>query len=471
MQIIISQKMMTTPPTFKDTDKLRLKEFCDDLECFIKTERHFVTGSLVISLNAPFGAGKSTFLQMWRQDLIERRKSDSSAPIPILLNSWESDHCGDPLLAIVSGLTNETQKHLGALPPIVKVREAAKDIAWFGLGLLNSFVADATSIDAVAAGDLAERKKQIREGNNDAKIDLLLAYENRMRALHQLKHSLAEAFPQAGSQALVLVDELDRCRPDYAIQYLEAIKHVFEVPQVTFVLAVDKAQLQSSAEVLFGANLNFDEYYRKFAHRNINLPQPSIQSLEALIQSYSNLVLVGNEQRPAAATFATPNQITLKSFEELAFGLKLTPRQIHEMFRIVGHVMAGAKEGHGELFWGFNGAAIFMAGLSLGMPELYRAIASKSFSIEQIGEKLRPKFSDKLYKWWMMLIVVGNTTSDKDADLILTALKKTGILPSNANQESMRQTLGQHANAWGHSGNEEPFQYIYKLLEGLKRFS
>lgn len=73
--------------TFESDDKLGLKEFSKDLKAFIMTERLFVEGSLVLSLNAPFGSGKSTFLTMWRNDLVKRRETDSTLPIPITWNS------------------------------------------------------------------------------------------------------------------------------------------------------------------------------------------------------------------------------------------------------------------------------------------------------------------------------------------------------------------------------------------------
>jgi predicted KAP-like P-loop ATPase len=83
------------PLTFEEYDKLGLKPFCEKLERFLMVEHDFVEGSLVISLNAPFGGGKTTFLSMWNSDLDKRREGGSAIPKAIIINAWESDYCGD----------------------------------------------------------------------------------------------------------------------------------------------------------------------------------------------------------------------------------------------------------------------------------------------------------------------------------------------------------------------------------------
>ena len=52
--------------TFDEHDKLGLKPFSQNLERFLMVEHNFVEGGLVVGLNAPFGAGKTTYLSMWK---------------------------------------------------------------------------------------------------------------------------------------------------------------------------------------------------------------------------------------------------------------------------------------------------------------------------------------------------------------------------------------------------------------------
>ncbi|WP_081764293.1 P-loop NTPase fold protein [Sphingobium sp. Ant17] len=62
----------------------------------------------------------------------------------------------------------------------------------------------------------------------------------------------------------VVVDELDRCRPDYAIALLESIKHLFDVPGVVFVIALHGRQLTASIEAVYGAKFDATAYLRRF---------------------------------------------------------------------------------------------------------------------------------------------------------------------------------------------------------------
>jgi predicted KAP-like P-loop ATPase len=76
------------------------------------------------------------------------------------------------------------------------------------------------------------------------------------------REALAE---QSSQQKLVIVvDELDRCRPDYALNLLEVIKHFFDVPNVHFVLGVNLKELSNSVRARYGANSNAEKYLQKF---------------------------------------------------------------------------------------------------------------------------------------------------------------------------------------------------------------
>lgn len=94
--------------TFEE-DLLDLQQFAEKLESFIKVEHRYVNESLVISLNAGFGTGKSTFLKMW-SDRIIKNKSKFNDIILVEVNAWNDDYCGDPLVSIVSALLESLGK-------------------------------------------------------------------------------------------------------------------------------------------------------------------------------------------------------------------------------------------------------------------------------------------------------------------------------------------------------------------------
>lgn len=62
---------------------------------------------------------------------------------------------------------------------------------------------------------------------------------------------------------MFIIDELDRCRPRYAVEVLEQIKHLFSVPGIVFVLSIDKVQLGNAIRGFYGSDLiDADEYYK-----------------------------------------------------------------------------------------------------------------------------------------------------------------------------------------------------------------
>ena len=73
----------------------------------------------------------------------------------------------------------------------------------------------------------------------------------------------------------VFIDELDRCRPTFAIELLEVIKHIFDIPKIIFVIATDTEQLQHSIKAVYGEGFDAEKYLMRFFNRSFSLPQPS----------------------------------------------------------------------------------------------------------------------------------------------------------------------------------------------------
>ncbi|HET7308006.1 MAG TPA: P-loop NTPase fold protein [Gammaproteobacteria bacterium] len=338
--------------TFED-DLLDLSEFASRLEEFINIERHFVSGGLVLALSSRFGSGKTTFLRMWNASL-NNRKQDERHTIVITLNAWESDYYGDPLFAILSSLIEALQSGGKRAKPII---DAAKDIGWFATAIGNQITKKLTGIDAIAAGAVAAKKKENRNSSNAA-FDAFSIFEQRKKAMRHLQSVIREFITYSKLQIWFLVDELDRCRPDYAISYLETIKHIFDINGAMFILAADRDQLENSAKTAFGNELDFDEYYRKFIHREVTLPPISDTSYKKLASTYVRHYLERDEVRICFMELA-PNRI--ESVVELIAALRLTPRQIQEVFRILGHAFATSKDNRGRLLWCIATGTIAMA--------------------------------------------------------------------------------------------------------------
>jgi hypothetical protein len=84
------------------------------------------------------------------------------------------------------------------------------------------------------------------------------------------------------------VDELDRCRPTFSIELLERIKHLFDIPNILFVLSLDKPQLEASIMAVYGQGINSTEYLRRFIDLEYLIPTiKTKQFVESLFKRFA----------------------------------------------------------------------------------------------------------------------------------------------------------------------------------------
>lgn len=452
----------TASTAFKE-DHFDRKLFSQKLERYLMIEHGFVPDGLVVSLNAPFGAGKTTFLTMWADDMRFRRVNDPSVPIVLMLNAWESDYGGDPLLAIIAGLTRGLEAHSLKDKPDAenRLREAAKDIAWFGLSLANNVASKWTGIDPLEAADLADAKKKERK---PTRPDFLRLYEERIAALQTLKTELTAIFGSETPKAFIFVDELDRCRPDYAIQYLETVKHVFDIHGLVFVLGIDYDQLACSACALFGAKLNTAEYFRKFFQRAISLPEINDTGIQTVVDAYVDRYLKPNGKRSSLMNLRTARQ----HMSDLIRVLAMTPRQIQEMFRVVGHATGDHLQKGGQIFWGVSATTVFLAALKVAQNKRYHELVRGAHKFVELG-RLIQTLGLRNPRWWFCTLVSGQLNEDTpELDLLESAMKELGLL-SGDKKIDFQKDFREFMDAWDFStGNR--IQEVYSTIESASSF-
>ena len=256
--------------------------------------------SFVIAIKAPFGSGKSVFLNRWEAHL------QKVAKIPVVkLDAWKFDYLSDPLEALVIALASRLEKVEG-LPKIKRristtISGLTKSVAEILPKVLRGAVAVNTlgvSEVVIAAADTVSfasekllpdakaREKSVKEfakSISDAKADLT-----------------ADLQPGTSDVPLVFIlDELDRCRPDFAIKMLERIKHLFDVPGIIFAIAMDGENLPAAVQCLYGQSVNGERYLRKFFDLEFYLPEPTIKQVIAQFFVENGLI-----QAPAGTNVA-----------------------------------------------------------------------------------------------------------------------------------------------------------------------
>ena len=444
-----------------DNDLLELRPFAERLQRFIDIERQFVDDSLVIALSSKFGSGKTTFFQMWKSDL-ENHQKNSKITMVISLNAWESDYYGDPLFAIISGLVDRLREFGDNAESIVG---AVKDLGWFATAIGGQIVQKFTGIDAVSAGALTEEKKAKRDVFSKLPEDTFSAYRNRKDAMNNLKEAIQKHVSSSAPRVLFLVDELDRCRPDYAIAYLETIKHIFNVKGAVFILAADRKQLENSAKTAFGPELDFDEYYRKFIHREVSLPPISEKGYGSLAKTYIDHYLQRDGIRNC---FMNLDWRGVENISELVGALKLTPRQIQEMFRILGHIFETSEQKQGRLRWCLAVGSLAMAAFKVGKLNVYHLLANQEFEPLEAFSLLSNLFQkNSRIDWWFKLFLTGGGLKVDKKEKLADILKKVGLIESETEFVDFVY-LEKWREGWGDTSNNRFAEILEKIEQILQ---
>ncbi len=253
-------------------DKLGIKDNVIGFANILKQEKYTPDGaSKVYSISAEFGIGKTFFCKRL-QDVL---KLDG---IPVsMLNIWEMDFYENPLIPVLIKLQDIYINNN-------KFRVWASDKLKFGINLISWFIKKGLKYCGFNIDKLAKLYKQLKPSTSDL-YNSYIEYEEQ---LSKTKNFLASWAKRINKPIIIVIDELDRCRPDYAVKTLEILKHFFDIPGIVFVLSIDEEQLKSSVETLFGTK-NFDGYKRKFINNSFILPAPNKEKYTDFLYMHSGL--------------------------------------------------------------------------------------------------------------------------------------------------------------------------------------
>ena len=253
--------------TFSD-DRFGWIEFAHQLNRLIQDSGRLKENeSFTVAVDASWGMGKTQFLHMWRNML-----GHIDAPFHsgvIYYNAWENDDSDDaltPLILHICGAyvkqKEQDEKTLDFMQKLLKVCFLSTlkiaSLAFPAVSLLND-----TGKTALEAYDGKKSKSAL-----DAYQDKLQAKDEFRKAIRSL----------AGSgKLIIMIDELDRCRPLFAVRTLEAVKHFFNITNVVFVFALDFCQLSRSVEAIYGRNVDASGYLARFFDFRVCLNHPTAE--------------------------------------------------------------------------------------------------------------------------------------------------------------------------------------------------
>ncbi len=304
-------------------DKLERQKIAENLTRLIQS----TTQPFVISIEAPWGWGKTTFIEMWKKHL------ESLGHTCLYFNAWENDFVEDPLIAFVGeiakviddkkakGKVGVQFKKLQSLSEKIVRRALPVAIQVVTQGVLNQDTIKQTSDVLFASSD------EIANFASEMAKEKVKQYESDKNGIVEFKKELGK-FTKSLSEdenkkkpLIFFVDELDRCRPDFCISLLERIKHIFTVDGIVFVLGISREQIEQSVKSLYGQHTESDGYLKRFIDYSYKLPKPKGEAYVYYLSGRFNLDEVFrsrgiDEQRLLLDTFAKLSQIFNLSLRE-----------------------------------------------------------------------------------------------------------------------------------------------------------
>ena len=280
-------------PTFDTQDEFKRKPIAENII-------RLLTSDIDLSpmvIDGGWGTGKTEFCQK----LIRLMQEQYSNYQPVYIDAFRSDHSGEPLLALLAEIIKAcTPEDTGEQPSEQRKNITRKVAKAAGFVMKTVAKAAVGHVLKQNTDDLAEEFQQIMNDGQDADslaetvtdaaatiashtidatVEALLKEQiEAEKNLETLKACLKEL--AAEKPIILFIDELDRCRPDYAVDMLEVIKHVFDVENVKVVLVTNTKQLRAAINHRYGMEVDAQKYLDKFLKYSFALPDKIVARFE-----------------------------------------------------------------------------------------------------------------------------------------------------------------------------------------------
>lgn len=409
---------------FGEHDLFGRKDFAERLTNLVRN----IEDPTVFLLDAKWGDGKTTFLKQWAGEL-------RNTGIPVIeFDAFARDYQEDPFIALSAEIFAVAQK-VESLEEETRANfiESAKSLGKASLSILTKI-----AISKITSGEMSlEDVKKLGEAPIDEVESII---EDRLKAAEadtKLLCSFREALEklakgmsnEEGKPLVLIIDELDRCRPSFAVELIEKIKHVFAVSGVHFVLSTHLPQLAKIFQNTHGLGEKEQAliYLEKFYNVRLRFPTPppsSDRDTKLYIQH-----LLDEIQLPTGYVVAQIQEVLECVFQNRQISL----RTIEKIMTNIALYYAGTSSGGGE-------NVIFVSGVCcirhLDMT-LYDKIASSDVTLDDIDgffnfntwsqEGVSPTVGD----WWRLLF---NRLHDKtpkttfDPSVVIATQDKANVL-------------------------------------------
>lgn len=306
------------------------------------------TRSYVLNLDAGWGHGKTFFLTRLAAQL------RGQGNLVAYVNAWRDDFAEDPLVSVMSAIDEQLSPKLAKKGALAKAYSALREnygtillVAAKGaaMQLLRKGMGDAADqLAGLAMGELATAASEAAKAGGEAAVSDIAdrlsrtsidEFERGRRSIADFQANLQKLLAQLSAEDVpmplyVFVDELDRCRPTFAIAMLERVKHLFDAENVVFVIATDTSQLQHAIGAVYGSGFNAAAYLGRFFDRTYRFAQMSLADFVTSLMNLSPL----DETKIAFFKDQSLAKYFTETFEIFGVGLRVA-EQSYELVRTV----------------------------------------------------------------------------------------------------------------------------------------
>ncbi|MFS3594044.1 KAP family NTPase [Citrobacter braakii] len=246
--------------SFSDRDEFQRKVIAENIVKLLNPEIDI--SPLVI--DGDWGTGKTEF-SIKLKNLITEQDTESKV---IYIDAFKGDHAESPLLLITSAIAS-------ILPEQEKQTFIQKALPAIRFGMKTAMKAGAAWVLRQETDTMAEELQEAIKKASNAAIDgtienILKDHMEAEKNINSLKACIEEL--SAAQKTVIIIDELDRCKPNFSTAILEVIKHIFDTNNVYFILVTNTKQLRASINHIYGYSIDSQKYLDKFIKYTITLP-------------------------------------------------------------------------------------------------------------------------------------------------------------------------------------------------------
>jgi len=360
--------------------KLERKKYAEALTGIVSS----YSDGFVLAINNEWGTGKTTFIKMWQQHL---NKEEFKT---LYFNAWENDFESNPLVAILSEIKTLTPH-----------KAAATFKSLLKKGAIISQSVFPAIISALAKKYIdTDEIKEVVEKLTDAATDILKEeideYAAKKKGLLEFREELKNYIEKKGDgkPLIFFIDELDRCRPNYAVEVLEQVKHFFNVEGIVFVLSIDKVQLCNAIKGVYGSEqINTDEYLRRFIDLEYIIPPPDTGVFCNYLYEYFQFDDFINSTERRNIQAVNRDKTSIISFSELLFGYGNTTLRQQEKIYSHARIVLNYFKANNYIFPELFIFLIYVRNINL---TLYKKIKQIQLTPQELINEFEALFPQKI---------------------------------------------------------------------------